>query len=421
MTPADDEDIFDSGEEEDDVVEEKWTNLAIDAGRVFTPSAPIDDRALFAGRDEQIRKVTHAVNQKGQHAILYGERGVGKTSLSNILASLFDIPGSAIVAPRINCDITDTFETVWRKGFDDITIPQRRNQAGFDRAPVDVEVPANFLSQQVSPDSVRRGLRLLAERCLPIFIFDEFDRLGPDVRRAMTDTIKTLSDNAVGATVVLVGVAGSVEQLLAEHQSVERALVQIPMPRMLPEEISKIIGTGMKKLDMTIENRAARRITQLSQGLPHYAHLLCLHAAYAAIDSKSKHITIESVETSIEQAIINAQQSIRVTYEQAIRSPRKDSLFADVLLAAAVAEKDELGLFAAQDVRGPLQAITKHEYQIPSFARHLVEFCQIDRGPVLERKGVRYRYRYQFVNPLLQPFVIMKRLHSKRISPQIFD
>jgi hypothetical protein len=38
--------------------------------------------------------------------------------------------------------------------------------------------------------------------------------------------IKVLSDNSVPATLVLVGVADSVDALIVEHQSIERALVQ---------------------------------------------------------------------------------------------------------------------------------------------------------------------------------------------------
>ena len=55
------------------------------ASQVFTPTAPIDDGTLFAGRQEQVQKVFKAMAQKGQHAVLFGERGVGKTSLAKTI------------------------------------------------------------------------------------------------------------------------------------------------------------------------------------------------------------------------------------------------------------------------------------------------------------------------------------------------
>ena len=53
-------------------------------GEVFTPSAPIDRLRLFAGRDQQRLAVLDAILQRGRHAVLFGERGVGKTSCANI-------------------------------------------------------------------------------------------------------------------------------------------------------------------------------------------------------------------------------------------------------------------------------------------------------------------------------------------------
>src|ERR1700694_2288926 len=48
---------------------------------IFTPWTPVSTRAAFSGRYDEIMQVTTAVAQPGRHVILYGERGVGKTSL----------------------------------------------------------------------------------------------------------------------------------------------------------------------------------------------------------------------------------------------------------------------------------------------------------------------------------------------------
>jgi transcriptional regulator with AAA-type ATPase domain len=58
------------------------------SGKIFTPSAPIDDQALFAGRVNQLNRIIGAISQRGQHAILFGERGAGKTSLANVLLKI---------------------------------------------------------------------------------------------------------------------------------------------------------------------------------------------------------------------------------------------------------------------------------------------------------------------------------------------
>jgi len=249
--------------EEDD---NAWMDLGLQAGQVFTPTSPIDERSLFAGRDEQVRLVVDVVNQKGQHAILYGERGVGKTSLANVLSSFLGVPGSTIVAPRVNCDSTDSFGSVWRKIFDQIQLNRSVQLAGFGRQPEATTFSAGeILGSASTPDDVRRGLTLLSQASLPILIVDEFDRLEEAPRRAFADTIKMLSDHAVGATILLVGVADSVEQLIQGHQSVERALVQIRMPRMSEGEIIRIIRLGLKRLGMSITSVAEQRIAKLDE------------------------------------------------------------------------------------------------------------------------------------------------------------
>jgi hypothetical protein len=66
-----------------------------------------------------------------------------------------------------------------------------------------------------------------AERKL--VVFDEFDRLANmEARGLMSDTIKSLSDYGSSATVLVIGVADSVSDLIQEHQSIERVLMQIP-------------------------------------------------------------------------------------------------------------------------------------------------------------------------------------------------
>ena len=53
----------------------------------FRPSAPIDRRSLFSGRTDQIAELFSVVAQPGAHAVVYGERGVGKTSLAAVSPS----------------------------------------------------------------------------------------------------------------------------------------------------------------------------------------------------------------------------------------------------------------------------------------------------------------------------------------------
>ena len=244
---------------------------------------------------------------------------------------------------------------------------------------------------------------------------------NPETKATVDDTIKMLSDNAVGATIILVGVADSVDQLIKEHLSIERALVQIKMPRMSNDEVKEIIDKGLNLLGMAIKDDAKNYIILLSQGLPHYTHLLALHSVRQAIDSKAKTIAIKHVESAISKALQQAQQTILGAYHKAIRSPRKDTIFAQVLLACALTSTDELGFFSAADVIRPLSMIMNKQYKVPGFSRHLNDFCEAERGPILHKIGRIRKYKFRFVNPLMQPFVIMQGLANHLIDRDLLE
>ena len=91
-----------------------------------------------------------------------------------------------------------------------------------------------------------------------------------------------------------------------------------------------------------------------------------------------------------------------------------------MLLSCALAPIDDLGYFAAADVREPLRKITGKKYDIPSFAQHLNEFSDRKRGRILRKIGERRLYRYRFSDPLMQPFVIMQGVVDDMIHEEPF-
>ena len=390
---------------------------SLDVGRVFTPATPVNEKDLFAGRIAQIRKVVDTINQAGQHAILFGDRGVGKTSLANVLHAWLK-PDDVLVAPRINCDSTDTFTSLWKKVFSEIDLMAKARGTGFNASEyLESQNAADVIGDDISPDDVRRMLTLLSSGKIVIIIVDEFDRLATnELRRAIADTIKMLSDHAVEATLVLVGVADSVDELIAEHQSIERALVQVQMPRMSGAEIQEILDKGMERLAMTMHLETKQLIRILSQGLPHYAHLLALHATRAAIDADSNEVMPDHLEAAINAAVEAAQHSLRSAYTQAVASSRSDSIYREVLLACALAKGDELGCFAAADVRGPLSVVMNKPYDIPGFSKHLRDFSDEAKGNILHRTGIKHKHRFRFKNPLMPSLIVMKGLVKQRID-----
>jgi Cdc6-like AAA superfamily ATPase len=372
-------------------------------GEVFTPGSPVGRYAIFAGRLEQIMEIITATRNRGQHVVLYGERGVGKTSLANVLTEVFGaIDDQVLTYARINCNTGNSFDDIWSNAFRELKMPTGDRIAPW------------------TPEEVRS---VIEEQPRSLIVIDELDRLDNDEALTLiADTIKTLSDHATHTTIVLVGVADSVDELIGDHQSIERALVQIPMPRMLDEELAEIIDKGTAELEMTINGSARKRIARLSEGLPHYTHLLSLQAFQQAIMDDRVQVIDSDVDRAISAAVDKAQHSIKSAYQKATRSVRPDSLFAQVLLACAMAPKDELGFFTAGSVRAPMSMIMGRRYEIPAFARHLNQFTGMERGPMLTCTGIQRKQFYRFQNPMLQPYVILMGLSAGLITEkQLID
>lgn len=396
----------------DDIARQK----AALASEVFVPASPISVVSLFAGRTHQINKVFDAINQPGVHAVIFGDRGVGKTSLANIIAPFSATIGKDLLAQRVNCDAADTFSSVWSKALRLISVTQSAPGIGFTTPSAQTIQPLSAsLPEEIKPFDLFLALRQLGVKC--VFIFDEFDRLSAVVRAQFTDLIKAFSDHAIPATIIIVGVADTVDALVRDHASIERALLQIPMPRMSAAELQQIIAKGSDKLEMTFRPNIINSIVRLSQGLPHYTHLLALHSVRSALGRRSSMVEMEDFQTGLSDAVENTQQTISSAHHVATASARDDALFSEVLLACALAHKDQRGRFRAKDVEEPLTRILGRAYKTAAFAGHLKQFCQADRGSVLVRTGQERKYRYHFQNPLFEPFVLMKGAAMGVIDP----
>ena len=271
----------------------------------FSPAAPITRRDCLAGRTEQLVQILDVVAQRGQHAVIYGERGVGKTSLAAVATNgLLD---RRTIALRVNCDGSDNFESIWRKVLGEAQLARPLPPVvGIRESLGEATASAGSLLAvtRVTVDVVRQALQLLSHPAPMVIVLDEFDRLE-DVRTKtlFADTIKALSDHIVPVTVVVVGVAESPAMLLGEHRSIERGLKGIHVPRMPAADLAAIVRFSFSKLEMTIADDAVARIAELSEGFPYYAHSLGLLASREAIRAGQSTVQVAHVDRAAPQVI----------------------------------------------------------------------------------------------------------------------
>lgn len=384
-----------------------WENLRMELMGAFSPGAPVEEADLFSGRTTQIEALKDAVLQRGRHAVLFGERGVGKTSIANVMKLIMTHPTKQVIYVRVNCDPTDTFVSIWKKVF------KRMNyEAGTETKKISDDFGADL-----SPDDVQLVLSEFTENQIPIIVLDEFDRIQDDkTNQLVADTIKALSDYSVNTTLIIVGVADDVASLIKGHESITRSIIQVKMPRMSKDEIRQIILTRYNRCGISTDENAIWKITRLSRGLPYYAHSLAMYAAIYCVNNKKTVVKHDDIDAALESSIAELDQSTKEKYVKATRSQRgEDTLYPYVLLACAYADVDELGRFQQVAVAAPLKKLTGKDYPTSTFAKHMNAFCEDDRGAVLMRGGGTRNYRYYFSDPMFQPFVILKGIREGRM------
>ncbi|WP_329052330.1 ATP-binding protein [Streptomyces violaceus] len=385
---------------------------ALDAvNAVFVPSTPVSDKELLAGRTDQLFRLIEMTRTPGAHAAIYGERGVGKTSVATVFQLIIE---NDYFVTRMNCSADDDFASLWLSMAD--FIKDKALESGkFTEQ--EVETAKETLTYSQGTNDVARFLKKLTDKHPIVLLFDEFDVVGESrISEQFANLMKALSDLQVRAHLVVIGVAEDIDALLEGHASVARGLQQIKMPRLSDEELKDIIVRGSRILSIEFDEKITEKIVSLSQGLPHYTHLLAQQAATTAVLTRTKNIGMNFWKSALTSTLQRAQQQIVDLFQTATVSAKK-TMFGDILIACALAPKDRQGFFRPTDLVEPLSLVLGRQVGIPGFIKSLALLADEERGPALEsRVFADKRPRYRFANPLLQPYVLITAEEQEKIS-----
>lgn len=387
---------------------EEWAILAFEITGLFD-GAPIDEEQLFAGRMDEVMKMLTAVMERSKHVVLFGERGVGKTSLSNIFWKRFNKTLRSFIVARVQAGPGDTFSSLWIRALEELKA-SAANTDNEDIARFDTDY------EVITPSHVRRELQKIGPNALPIIIVDEYNEVrDADAKRLTANLIKEFYDFTVTTTVILVGVAENISELIEDHNSIGRALVQIPLSRMSESELKEIIQKRASRTVMKFTNDAMWTIVILSRGLPFFTQTLSKHAALNAIVDRRISVTNEDVEAAMTKFIEDTEVSFREAYRDATRS-NQENYFQQSLLACALARTDDQGFFTAADVVEPYSAIMRDKKRIAHFEKHLRRFSSDEGGNILIKRGGDRQQTFRFTDPMMQPYVIIRGIQSNMID-----
>jgi hypothetical protein len=297
----------------------------------LTPSKPIRQEEFLRGRSMQLQLVQDSLRSPGRNVFIYGDRGVGKSSLAQTAAYMRVAPEQEPVI--LACDSKSTFARVIREVTTRLLhkSPLETKRVMKRSAKIKLSVfsatAAKHIEEGKIPetDSVNEAVSLLSyagefHSRQPVVVIDEFDRLTSSVdKQLFGDLIHQLADQAVPAEFIFCGVGASLEDLLAKHSSAERYLAAIRLDRLRARDIMEITDRAASALSIRVGDEHRFRIGTISDGFPHYAHLIGLHLFETVIrDSASRQLVrSHHFKTALDRSAKDVEPRLRSGYRRA--------------------------------------------------------------------------------------------------------
>ena len=349
------------------------------------------------------------VMERSKHVVLFGEKGVGKTSLSNVFWKRYNKMLQSFLVARVQAGPHDTFSSLWTRALEEL----KANGLALGKAEY-VQFDTNM--ESITPSQVRRELQKIGPNAVPIVIIDEYDKVRDRDAKVLTaNLIKELYDFAATTTLILVGVAENISELVVDHASLDRALIQVPLGRMSEQELRDIIHQRASQTAIKFDPDAVLTIVILSRGLPYFTQTLAKLSAVNAIANRRIVVGNQDVELAMTKFISDTEVTFRDAYRAATRTNQKNNL-QQSLLACALARADDEGFFKAADVVDPFSAIMGEKKRIAHFDKHLRRFSGDEGGNILIKRGGDRQQTFRFSDPMMQPYVIIRGIQSDLID-----
>lgn len=302
----------------------------------FTPAQPISKPEHLHGRVAKLKTIQRALASPGKHVFIYGDRGIGKTSLAKT-AFQVQCP-SAPRVPIIACDNGANFAQL-------VASMCKQLVEVFHPAPGDLTNPVT-----VPPFPLENSIRTVNDAVESIrsaspksggpfpIILDEFDQLSStDDKKYVADLIKQLSDQELDVRLIICGIGHSLEELIGVHLSTDRYLAGVKLEQITHDARWQIIQSACDHFSLKIDRNSIIRIGQISDGFPYYVHLIGERIFWEVFDDTSEvsTIQIEHYARGIKAAIEEAQTSLRQAYELATQKHGGSDDYEEVLWAVA--------------------------------------------------------------------------------------
>jgi Cdc6-like AAA superfamily ATPase len=380
---------------------------------VFTPTQPVTNRASFAGRLGMLSRLISAIETQRSHVVLYGERGIGKTSLLHVLTDV--ARESSYIVSYATCGASSDFSEMFRAVLEDVPLLFHRGIA-----PTTGEAEGGGSLAERLPAG-KFGSRELADLCSEIvgtrvlIILDEYDRVDdPRFRQSVAELIKNLSDRAARVQIIIAGVAPNLQELMGYAPSIRRNVIGLPMPRLQESEIQEMIAIGEAAAGVRFDAKFGHLVSLLALGSPYLARLLCHHAGLEALDQGRLTVDLGHLRAALDLVIAETEGRMSPRTVAEMQKFLSGS-YPQLMAAIGEASRSADGWFTARDIGGLIPGSSGGADKIQAELQALKQTLTLETES--EEGELRFRFADDNLPIYLWLLIARDRLNAGKLDP----
>lgn len=266
---------------------------------ILSPTLPIRSVEFLRGREKELEIIRRALLMPGRHAFIFGDRGVGKSSLAHTAANMYQSSDGAPITVSGSADATFTsiianvaYQALKRSRVDKISTKSSTSFSwrGLSFGSVEEVSPLDFAAHLKTIGDAAGLLDEIGKLHSrePVVVLDEFDTIA-DVaeRNKFAALLKTIGDQEVPIKFIFTGVGTSLADLLGAHQSAYRQLTTVELGRLGWDGRREIAMESAHAFGLDLDVNMSYRIAIVSDGYPYYIHLIMEKMLWEAFTSEN--------------------------------------------------------------------------------------------------------------------------------------
>ena len=326
------------------------------AKQAFRPNLPIDDPAFLLGRDLELEQAVDELSTPGRQILIYGDRGIGKSSLGIVTAYTLQLTEGFREHSfiRHKCTSQSTLASIFGEallaaGYD-VAISKEKHAFSDEygaevegsghvyvakvKGKLDVTKKKDRETVRTPPSDLVKNpgwiAQVLKDQQIILFI-DEMDTLNDlELKQTIGVFVRQASDDPKASLkVIMAGIGKTAADITGGHPSLQRNLCEIGLGTLAPEHIERIIDVGARQVFIeTLEGarplsftpQIKGEIVKRSMGYPYFTNLICLEAARVAVRRADPIIDEEfELNLAVRAAVKSVSGDIKASFALAFK------------------------------------------------------------------------------------------------------